>query len=96
MPCSATSSKPGAVFEGKGRRHIAKCFLATKSANGRQQIPSNFSCWASVACRSGKVLGWAEQRKSWTHDVFFGWNAAVLQQGTISVGDAVAVIAARA
>jgi uncharacterized protein YcbX len=42
------------------------------------------------------VLGWAAQRKSWTHDVFFGWNAAVAQQGTISVGDAVAVIAARA
>jgi hypothetical protein len=57
---------------------------------------SVFSCCVSFACRSGKVLGWAEQRKSWTHDVFFGWNAAVLQQGTISVGDAVAVIAARA
>jgi len=42
-------------------------------------------------CRSGKVLGWAAQRKSWTHDVFFGWNAAVLQQGTISVGDTVTV-----
>lgn len=41
--------------------------------------------------RSGKVLGWAAQRKSWTHDVFFGWNAAVLQQGTISVGDTVTV-----
>lgn len=44
------------------------------------------------ACRSGKVLGWAEQRKSWTHEVFFGWNAAVLQQGSISVGDVVTVL----
>ncbi|KAF6263444.1 MOSC-domain-containing protein [Scenedesmus sp. NREL 46B-D3] len=46
--------------------------------------------------RGGKILGWAAQRKSWTHSVFFGWNAAVAQQGTISVGDSVAVIAERA
>eukprot|EP00882_Tetradesmus_deserticola_P008434 GHRQ01008893.1.p1 GENE.GHRQ01008893.1~~GHRQ01008893.1.p1 ORF type:complete len:274 (+),score=117.08 GHRQ01008893.1:309-1130(+) len=46
--------------------------------------------------RSGKVLGWAAKHKSWTHEVFFGWNAAVAQQGTISVGNTVAVIQARA
>eukprot|EP00775_Hariotina_reticulata_P009814 gene9814-9972_t len=42
--------------------------------------------------RSGKVLGWAADRKSWTHSVFFAWNAVVQQQGQISVGDAVAVV----
>eukprot|EP00878_Enallax_costatus_P004347 GHUV01004582.1.p1 GENE.GHUV01004582.1~~GHUV01004582.1.p1 ORF type:complete len:341 (+),score=87.36 GHUV01004582.1:522-1544(+) len=46
--------------------------------------------------RSGKVLGWSEGRKSWTHSVFFGWNAAVQQQGRIAVGDAVQVIEAQA
>lgn len=40
-------------------------------------------------CRSGKALGYAEHHKSWTHDVFFGWNAAVLNTGSVAVGDAV-------
>jgi uncharacterized protein YcbX len=43
--------------------------------------------------RTGKALGWAERQRSWTHAVFFGWNAAVLQPGTIAVGDAVRVAA---
>lgn len=50
----------------------------------------------ALRCRSGKALGWSEQRKSWTHSVFFGWNAAVQQQGRIAVGDAVQVIEAQA
>lgn len=43
--------------------------------------------------RSGKELGYAEQRRSWTHEVFFGLNAAVLHTGTIRVGDPVVVMA---
>jgi uncharacterized protein YcbX len=46
--------------------------------------------------RSGKVLGWSDARKSWTHSVFFGWNAAVKQQGQIAVGDVVQVIEVQA
>eukprot|EP00877_Chromochloris_zofingiensis_P006088 jgi/Chrzof1/1732/Cz10g18280.t1 len=41
--------------------------------------------------RSGKVLGWNAQRKSWTHSVFFGWNAVPQGTGIIKVGDNVAV-----
>jgi len=50
----------------------------------------------TAACRSGKALGWAANRKSWTHAVFFAWNAVVEQQGQISVGDSVAVVEAAA
>jgi hypothetical protein len=52
------------------------------------------SCHGGVICRSGKILGWAADRKSWTHSVFFAWNAVVQQQGHISVGDGVAVVEA--
>ncbi|GIL69846.1 hypothetical protein Vretimale_10110 [Volvox reticuliferus] len=37
--------------------------------------------------RSGKVLGWSETRKSWTHAVFFGWNVVSRTPGVLSVGD---------
>ena len=50
----------------------------------------------ALCCRSGKALGWSETRKSWTHSVFFGWNAAVKQQGQIAVGDTVAVVEVQA
>lgn len=43
------------------------------------------------ARRSGKLLGWADERRSWTHAVFFGWNACVTQAGRVAVGDAVVV-----
>lgn len=51
---------------------------------------------AAALRRGGKVLGWSENRKAWTHAVFFGWNAAVKQQGRIAVGDSVQVIKAQA
>ncbi|GLI62495.1 hypothetical protein VaNZ11_005127 [Volvox africanus] len=37
--------------------------------------------------RSGKVLGWNQTRKSWTHAVFFGWNVVTRTAGVVSVGD---------
>lgn len=39
--------------------------------------------------RSGELLGWNKQNKSWTHDVFFGWNVVNRQAGRIRVGDKV-------
>eukprot|EP00877_Chromochloris_zofingiensis_P006089 jgi/Chrzof1/1733/Cz10g19010.t1 len=41
--------------------------------------------------RSGKVLGWDAQRKSWTHAVFFGWHAVPRSTGIIKVADKVSV-----
>ena len=43
--------------------------------------------------RSGKVLGWAEEHKSWTHSVFFGWNAVPSSSGSIKVGDVLELVA---
>lgn len=42
-------------------------------------------------CRTGKHLGYAEQRKSWTHTTFFGWMATAASTGQLRVGDAVAL-----
>lgn len=54
-----------------------------------QNSPYNAPLLCCALCRSGKALGYAEHHKSWTHDVFFGWNAAVLNTGSVAVGDAV-------
>jgi hypothetical protein len=47
----------------------------------------------AVCCRSGKVLKWSEQpgRKSWTHAVYFAWNALPKGSGIVSVGDSLSV-----
>ncbi|PNH06438.1 MOSC domain-containing protein 2, mitochondrial [Tetrabaena socialis] len=41
--------------------------------------------------RSGKVLGWNKDQKSWTHAVFFGWNVVSRTPGVLSVGDVLTV-----
>lgn len=46
----------------------------------------------TCVCRSGKLLGWSVAQKSWTHDVFFGWNMVCKATGVVSVGDDVTVL----
>jgi hypothetical protein len=42
--------------------------------------------------RSGKVLGWSEQHRSWTNDMFFGWHTVPSGFGRLAVGDTLAVL----
>ncbi|PNH06437.1 MOSC domain-containing protein 2, mitochondrial [Tetrabaena socialis] len=41
--------------------------------------------------RSGKVLGWNKDQKTWTHQVLFGWMVVSRNTGVLSVGDVLTV-----
>jgi uncharacterized protein YcbX len=74
---------------------LAVCGLGGRCCSSHPTHPTTTTTTITTTTRSGKVLGWSEQRRSWTHDVFFGWNAAVTRPGQIRVGDVLTVLQGR-
>lgn len=84
------SSSGGAGGEGTVLQYVkpcSRCKVTTINQETAEEGREPLTTLGSF--RSGKLLGLAEQRRSWTHDVFFGWNAAVVSPGQVAVGDTV-------